>query len=80
MTRSPIQVTLREGERRVAKFADSSKEYDLNRDADVCGGEERRGLPFISRPAACRSWGLVAWKVFCVVFCFRRGTSSKASV
>jgi hypothetical protein len=52
MTRSPIQVTLREGERRVAKFADSGKEYDLNRDADVCGGEERRGgegrgLPFI---------------------------------
>lgn len=36
MTRAPIQVTLTEGPRRLAKFADNKKEYDLNSESDVC--------------------------------------------
>lgn len=38
MTRAPIQVTLTEGPTRVARFTDVNKDYDLNKESDVCLG------------------------------------------
>ncbi|XP_065889413.1 dynamin-like GTPase OPA1, mitochondrial [Dysidea avara] len=67
MTRSPVMVTLSEGERQIARFSDSSREYDLTKDGELkelrseiegrMRASVRGGLTVSSEPISIRVYG-----------------------